>query len=182
MCTIPMHMAASAETPGSIPSGSAVAKEKNGSKPWVIISVLLLIAANVGFWFYRIKVQERTVPVMAAAQAPAQQQSESVALEPFVVNLAAGEGYLKVAMTLVVRSPEPASQTAQKSKRAPHEILGSAVVRDSILSTLSAQDAATLLTVEGKEALKKALKSALEAKAPGVDVTDVYFTEFLVER
>lgn len=187
MCIIPMHMAASAETPGSIPSGSAtpgstVGKQKNGRKPWIIIGALLLIAANVGFWFYRIKVQQRALPVMAATQSPAPEKSESVSLEPFIVNLAAGEGYLKVAMTLALRSPDPASQPGPKSKTVSHEVLESAVVRDTILSTLSSQDAGTLLTVEGKEALKKALKSALEAKAPGLDVSDVYFTEFLVER
>jgi flagellar protein FliL len=171
-----MHMAASAETPGSIPSGSAVGKQKNGSKPWVIVGALLLVGANVGFWFYRTKLQELVIPAIPAAQAPAPLQPESVPLEPFVVNLAAGEGYLKVAMTLAVRSP------AAKSKGSPHEVLESAVVRDTILSTLSAQDAGALLTIEGKEALKKTLKSALEAKAPGLDVSDVYFTEFLVER
>ncbi|HEY4047994.1 MAG TPA: flagellar basal body-associated FliL family protein [Acidobacteriaceae bacterium] len=170
-------MAASAETSGSITSGSAVGKRKNASRAWVIIGALLLIGANVGFWFYRTKVQEGAIPITAAAQASAQPQSESVPLEPFVVNLAAGESYLKVAMTLAVRS-----RTTPKSRNTPHEVLESAVVRDTILNTLSAQDAGTLLTVQGKEALKKALKSALNAKDPSSGVKDIYFTEFLVER
>lgn len=186
MCTIPMHMAASADTPSPISSGSATPgptarREKTGSKLWLTVGALLLIGANVGFWFYRIKTQERAVREMPALQASAQ-SSESVPLEPFVVNLAGGDGYLKVAITLVVGNGEPRSRQAPKLKNTSQQGLESALVRDTILNTLSAQDAGTLLTVQGKEALKKALKSALDAKDPGHAVTDVYFTEFLVER
>jgi flagellar basal body-associated protein FliL len=190
MCTIPGHMAATAENPGSTgsaspTSGLAVQQEKRSNKLWMVIGAMLLVGANAGFWFYRTKVQEhatRLAPSAMPATVQEQEPFKSVALQPFVVNLAGGDGYLKVAITLTVREAEHSNHPDPASKGASQEVLDSPAVRDVILSTLAAQDAGTLLTEEGKTALKRTLQADLNAKAPDFAFGNIYFTEFLVER
>lgn len=171
-------MSATAEISDSAGSSSAV-KARKDNRLWLITAAFLLIAANASFWFYRVKAQERAAQLRLATSVLEQVAPESIALEPFVVNLAGGEGYLKVALTIAVKRVASTNNTAPASAE---QTLKSAAVRDTILSTLSAQDAGALLTTDGKAAVKEALKSALEAKAPMLSVSDIYFTEFLIER
>jgi flagellar FliL protein len=53
--------------------------------------------------------------------------------------------------------------------------------RSAILELLAIQTAGTLATPEGKQALKKAIIERVSAIFPDAKVTDVYFSEFVVQ-
>jgi flagellar FliL protein len=55
-------------------------------------------------------------------------------------------------------------------------------VRDAILTVLTAGKAEALITPEGKAQLKKEVLAAVQQSVPDLDVREVYFTEFLVQR
>jgi flagellar basal body-associated protein FliL len=56
------------------------------------------------------------------------------------------------------------------------------VLRDTILSVVSAYTADDLLTPTGKSKLKQELLTTLRERVPAAHVVEVYFTEFLVQR
>jgi flagellar FliL protein len=57
-----------------------------------------------------------------------------------------------------------------------------ALVRDTILSILTATKPDDVMTAEGKKQLKQRLLDALQERAPELEVREVYFTEFLMQR
>ena len=57
-----------------------------------------------------------------------------------------------------------------------------ALIRDAILTVLSTWTSEALLTTEGKTKLKKGLVRALQKRVPELNVQEVYFNDFLVQR
>lgn len=100
-------------------------------------------------------------------------------LEGFTVNLADPEEthFLRVTMDLGVDHLPPGSSEEKSTAALP---VGR--VRDAILSVLTVCKADPLLTVEGKAQVKKNIVAALQKQVPELDVREVYFTEFLVQR
>jgi flagellar FliL protein len=99
-------------------------------------------------------------------------------LDPFVVNLADAESdrFLRVGIDLGLDG-EPG-----KHERPDQSAMTLARTRDTILSILTACDAATLVSPNGKTILKERLTAALRERAPEMGVREIYFTEFLVQR
>ena len=95
-------------------------------------------------------------------------------LETFVVNLngSGQRAYLRVGITLGLARP---------LSRNPGETMPLALVRDTILSVLAEAQSETLLGGEGKRQLKDQVLKALQERVPQIAVTNVYFTEFLVQ-
>ena len=79
--------------------------------------------------------------------------------------------YLRVGITLGLNRSLP-----RDLKNAPI-----ALARDTILSVLAAASPEQSLTSCGKEKLKSDLLKALQENTPSLGVTNVYFTEFLVQ-
>ena len=104
--------------------------------------------------------------------------TKNVVLEPMVVNLADGDGhsYLRLGVVLAESAGEKAKE---EGKPAPG---ADAAARDAVLSVLGKKHAAELLQPDGKDALKREMKAALDAQVPDAKVRAVYFTEFLVQR
>lgn len=99
-------------------------------------------------------------------------------LDPFVVNLADREEdrFLRVGIELgLERELDERGHPAQAA-------MSLARTRDTILSILTACDAETLVSPQGKAILKEQLAKALRERAPELGVREVYFTEFLVQR
>jgi len=99
-------------------------------------------------------------------------------LDPFVVNLADQEGdrFLRVGIDLgLEREQEEHGQPAQAA-------MSLARARDTILSILTASDAAALVSPAGKAILKDQLTKALREHTPELGVREIYFTEFLIQR
>lgn len=99
-------------------------------------------------------------------------------LDPeFVVNLPPGGpfGMLQVAIEVMTRTPGVVDTLQHNDP----------MIRHHILNLLEQQDAAVLLTVEGKESLQAAIHDLLnqqldELQAPG-DIKGVFFTQFVMQ-
>jgi flagellar basal body-associated protein FliL len=97
----------------------------------------------------------------------------SLHLETFVVNLADREqrSYLRVGIDLGLGRELPKAEAAPVAQ-----------VRDTILGVLGQCQAEELLTAPGKSKLKQDLLRALQERVPNLDVEEVYFNEFLIQR
>jgi flagellar basal body-associated protein FliL len=124
--------------------------------------------AGLGFWFWNSNQKIRS----AEASRDATVQS-TLHLETFVLNLADTDqkSYLRVGIDLGL------SREIQRDENPPI-----AQVRDTILAVLSEARADDLMTAAGKSKLKQDLLQALRERAPQLDVQEVYFTEFLIQR
>jgi flagellar basal body-associated protein FliL len=162
-------------------TASSLAPKKNNQSK-MLIGVLLLAVAGGGFWFYRTKMHPTSSATNASKAVAPSTTMEAITLEPFLANLSGGQGYVKVTITLSVRKPAEVTEAKAKAAAANAELLRSAIVRDAILTDLSTQTSQTLLTNEGKEALKTTLKQDLVKKVPGLDLDNLYFTDFLVQQ
>jgi flagellar basal body-associated protein FliL len=98
----------------------------------------------------------------------------SLHLETFVLNLADREqrSYLRVGIDLGL------GREFGKGENSPP--VGQ--VRDTILGVLAQSKLDDLLTATGKTQLKEDLLHALQQRVPGLEVREVYFTEFLIQR
>jgi flagellar FliL protein len=159
-------------------------KKKSNTLVIALVAVIVLGGAGFGAW--------RFLPKKGAAAAEEPEEATSkkhskkkravksvMHLESFVVNLnGEGEtGYLRIGIDLGLEEEEAGGEEAKKKGAGPTPI-----IRDTVLTVLAKSTSAELLTVEGKEKLKKDLLEALEERVPDVGVLEVYFTEFIVQR
>lgn len=102
---------------------------------------------------------------------------EYLAIEPFTVNLQPenGDQYLRVAFTLQVDGAEQAELIKANMAK----------VRSRVLLLLSGKKASEINTVEGKQQLAgeilAAVKEPFESHGDDQDVSDVLFTEFIIQ-
>jgi flagellar basal body-associated protein FliL len=149
----------------------------------LVAAVLFLLAgAAGGYWLGRAGIRFPGSSLVHASSKPHAEGSggavlQEIALDPFLVNLSGGRGYLKLAMTLDI-----SGDSAARSSNVTQSLARSALVRDAILQMLSDQNADALLTGEGRDALKQTLMAALKKAAPSLPLEEIYFTEFLVQR
>lgn len=99
-----------------------------------------------------------------------------LALEPFVVNLAdaGGTHFLRVSIRLLVDDRER-TEHIQKNEVVLTRL------RSAILELLTQQTAERLITPEGKEALKKAVATRAAPVLGDAKVSDVLFSDFVVQ-
>jgi len=95
-------------------------------------------------------------------------------LEPFVINLADSDqrSYLRVGVDLQIAGTMRTDQQPSATAR----------VRDTILGVLSQHDSNEIFRSDGKMRLKRELAGALQQRLPELQVQEVYFTEFLIQR
>jgi flagellar basal body-associated protein FliL len=150
-------------------------KSKWGRERWrpgVAIALLLPMAAGVA-WFLlhrsasHAKEKPKTDPTVRTV----------LALEPFLVNLADSEGdrFLRIGIELGL-----AGAPAEHNRSAAEMPI--ARTRDTILMILTTCEADALMTPAGKAKLKNDLTQALRQRIPELNLQEVYFTEFLVQR
>jgi flagellar protein FliL len=146
--------------------------------PFSIVALILVIGgAGVvgGIWYGRGRGQADETSPKVASKGP----SNFVHLDGFTVNLADREEnhFLRITMELAIdRMPPPVDRDK------PNSGLPMGRIRDSIMSVLTRGKADVLLTPEGKQQLKKDLLDALNRENPELDIREIYFTEFLVQR
>ncbi|MGC8499902.1 MAG: flagellar basal body-associated FliL family protein [Leptospirillia bacterium] len=165
--------------------GEGKQEEKKGSKKMIIIAaaVLLLLGGGGGFFFLHHKKG-------AAKKASGGEQHHQLTpkemekmikdhpiidLKPFVVNLSAPAGaapqYLKVKIALKL---DRAVTVKEIDYRMPE-------IQSAILILLGAQTADSIQTTGGKLSLKDAIRHRVNARLDSGKVTDVYFTEFVIQ-
>ena len=162
------------------PEGAAPAKSGSKSKLVLIAGVVVLLAGagGGGYWWW-----SHRAPADPKAEAKAKEEEKHdpadagvVSFEPFVANLAdeGGSRFLRASLKLVVAGAEAAKEVEES----PVEV---AQLQSAILETLTVQTAEHLVTPEGKAALKKQVIAKANHILHGTKVTDVLFTEFVVQ-
>ena len=134
-----------------------------------VFSALVVVVLGAGVWFW--STYRAGSAISAGAGHPVK---GSLHLETFVLNLAdSGQrSYLRVGVDLGL------GREMGRGENAPP--VGE--VRDTILGVLAESRVDELLTAAGKAKLKEDLLHALQERLPGLEVEEVYFTEFLIQR
>jgi flagellar FliL protein len=162
---------------------AAPAKGKSRLKLLLMMVAVVVLLATGGagaFWW-----MSRGTPAAAAAPGahpePAHEETgTAVSLPTFTVNLADKDSsrYLRTTLALVLPDADAAEEFTNPEHMGGNVKLMKA--RSAILELLSTQTADQLGSAEGKEALKKAIAQRA-SKAFGTKVTDVLFSEFVVQ-
>jgi flagellar FliL protein len=157
-------------TPAAETATAKAAAPKGKSKLKLIIIALVVVGLGVGGGVYAMRRPS------ASTQAEKSTSRGLVTFDPFVVNLSdpGGSRFIRVTLSLVVDDEKVASKitdTPVSMKEA----------RSSILELLAEQNSAALVTADGKQSLKKAIIERVSAIFPDAKVTDVYFSEFVVQ-
>ncbi len=147
-----------------------VLEKPKSTKLLIILILVIVLAGGVGagayFYFFR-----------AAGDNVEAKRQESVPiyheLDTFMVNLAdqGGKRFLKATIRLKVNS----SQVGEECKVRGFE------VRDIVLTLLTSKESEDVIKPEDKLVLKKQIMEAVNRVLEKGHVTDVYFTEFLVQ-
>lgn len=142
-------------------------KASSKSRRWATLLALAVVLLAVGAWLLS---QQRSGD---GSSGDGSQVKSSVHLETFVVNLSDHDqrSYLRVGIDLGL------GRQLGKGESAPL-----ALVRDTILGVLAQCRTDELLTPQGKAKLKQDLLRALQEKAPALEVQEIYFNEFLIQR
>ncbi len=155
------------EQPAPAPAPTASKSSRLG----VTLAVVIAAAAAAGaFWWGR-----------HGAAAPPTAEAKSgdrgiVSFEPFVVNLAdpGASRFLRVTVQLVV----PNAEAAERVQKTPVLLMQA---RSAILELLTLQTSTTLVTPDGKTALKKEIAGRVDAAIGELKVVDVLFSDFVIQ-
>ena len=136
--------------------------------------ILVLVAAGAAI---ALRARGAAVPADASADAhKASGPAGLLSLDPFVVNLAdqGASRFLRVSIRLIVGSPEHAERLQKNDVTLMR-------VRSAILDLLTEQTADRLVTADGKTALRQAIAARVEPVLDDTKVTDVLFSDFVVQ-
>lgn len=149
--------------------------KKGGSKTLIliIVAVVVLGGGGGGAWWWMHRGGDG---VKAAPKEPPLESRGLLKFEPFMVNLAdeGGARFLKANIGLVLED----ESTAKKIEESPVVV---SRLRSDILELLTEQTAGPLVTPEGKDELKKAIKERTAESLENKKVIDVLFSEFVVQ-
>lgn len=144
-----------------------------------VVGVLILGMMGAGFFVIWTKVANMN-PGAATAEASVQEEEEpadtigvTYPLDTFIVNLAeeGGNRYLRVTLELELSEETLKTEVEQRLPQ----------VRDAMLMILPTKKVAELGTVEGKTTLRHEVIDRLNGMLTGGEVTNIYFTEFVIQ-
>lgn len=154
-------------------------EKKGGKLKWIIALLILLLLAGGGaaYWFVfgpgaasrnAADEQNGALPASRSESLP-----EIVTLEPFVVNLAdpLGRRFLRMTLDVEVVNSTAVADVERFNSR----------IRDAIILLLAGKSFADLAKIEGKIILKNEIVERLNQIMGGGRVSNVYFTEFVVQ-
>ncbi len=155
------------------------AKPASNKKMIIIIAVvgLLLIAASVGVTVMMLGGGDEKAAEEAVAEEPAVPETHYLAVDKMVVTFSQGGGakFLQVEMQLMAHDPAVLEVVKEHMP----------VVKNDLLVLLAGQDSAPLRSLEGKEALRAEILTAVQkivkenADLDGPQA--VYFTNFVMQ-
>lgn len=150
---------------------AAKKKKKLGLLLAIVVGVLVAGGGAGAYWY------TRPVPETDAKEVEHEAEPGGVVtFEPFVVNLADREGtrFLRIGVQLVVEGTEAAEEVEKD------QVL-KVRLRSKVLELLAEQTSDHLVTAEGKAALKSAIAERASAIITPRKVSDVLFTDFIVQ-
>ena len=155
------------------PAAAPPAPKRARPKFLIVACVLLIVLGAGGGVAYWMMPQSTTA---AHAQAQPHTNDGIISFEPFVANLAdAGSArYLRINVRLIVDGVDDAERI-QKS-----EVLLMRL-RSGVLELLGEQTADEIVTPKGKTALKQAIAARAAATVQPTKVSDVLFSDFVVQ-
>jgi flagellar FliL protein len=146
----------------------------------MVIAVMLVLTVGLAAGFFMMwgKLSNMNSTANAAVNAQTDEYQTAqlgplFSLETFIVNLADVERsrYLRVTMDLELAQ---SSDTNKVNERLPQ-------VRDRILMILPSKTFEDVASVEGKSALRDEIIGKLNSLFPRAVVTNIFFTEFVVQ-
>lgn len=143
----------------------------------LIIAVVLLAGGGGAYWWMRQQAvaAAASTGAEAAPETPAEKPGSLLPLQTFTVNLAdpGVSRFLRVTVQLVVSGADSAAALEQ-------DPLALTRIRSEVLELLTTQRSETLVTPDGKTALKKDIASRVSTTV-GHEITDVLFSDFVVQ-
>lgn len=158
-------------------------QKKSGKMKWVILAVVLLLLVGGGaaaYWFLMgpgAAPDDATHEQAEAGVGPSTPKAEFipeiVTLETFIVNLAdpLGRRFLRMTLDVEVVNRDAVAAVQGSTSR----------IRDAIILLLAGKSFADLASMEGKITLKNEIVERLNQIVGGGRVSNVYFTEFVVQ-
>lgn len=164
-------------------AAASVPEEKKGSKTVIlVVVVVLLLLGGGGYVLMSRRALANAKNSDKAEKAPAPKAdavpAAVIPLESFVVNLADPDhsSFLRIGITVAL------SKALPKGPENPAESPLVPQIRDTILGVLNAWQSSALLAPDGKTKLKAQLLAALQKRLPDLGISDLYFTDFLIQQ
>jgi flagellar protein FliL len=184
--------------PGSTAKANAETKQKIESKPivenkaadsdtrqgksrklWILIGamVFVLVAAGAALMALPFTKGARTAlwtKVMGKATHKKEEVKATLALEPFLVNLADRDEVRFVKTTFQLGLAEEPKEEIKSGAAI-------AAIRDSVISLLTSKKSEQILTPEGKDTLRQEIRARVNSISPKTKVLEVYIVDFVVQ-
>ena len=161
------------------PQSTTPAAAESPKRPWITrttiaiaVTAVLVVAGGV-FWWSRSPAAHAEPEVGAAAPVTSR---GLLKFDPFVVNLSDGIGsrFLRTSLQLIVEPADAATAAGAN----PVLMLQ---LRSALLELLAQQTADVLVTPAGKSSVKAAIVSRAQVLIGDGKITDVLFSEFVVQ-
>jgi len=149
-------------------------KSRRWALPLLVLATILGAAVGTGLWS---RSRHRSI-AKQDPQTPQEEVRAVMHLESFTVNLTDKDtsSFLRVGIDLGLASEIQGGKEGERAARL------TPLLRDTLLTVLSAWGSQDLLAADGKTRLKAQLLKALQDRVPEIGVKEVYFNDFLVQR
>ena len=156
-------------------AAAAVGAKKAGGKYKMFMIGGVVLALAGGGYYYKTQAAAHEEEAPAAKEVSPKERG-LVSFDPFVANLAdeGGQRFVRVTVQLVVADALQATEMTEIPVMAMQ-------ARAIILELLSMQLADTLVTPEGKVALRQAIAERVAEALHEIEVVDVLFSDFVVQ-
>ena len=155
-------------------------KKKGKGKLFIILGAVLVVLGGGGaaayFTILKPAPAEGAAAATAAVEHAKPEANGIIAFEPFVVNLAdtGGRRFLRINVRLLVPEEEEAKHIEESKVKIER-------LRASILELLTAQTSEQVTSIDGKAALKHAIVEHAKPILEPIEVSDVLFSDFVVQ-
>lgn len=139
----------------------------------LLIATVAVVAIATGLifsGFIRSRVNSES---KGSSKKAAKKAGTFVSMGDSTVNLAGGQSFLQISVTLELDGEDTEIKTQVKKKKPQ--------IQDTVITVVSSKTAEELLTPEGKDKLKKEIKDKIESLVGTKKLTGVYFTTFIMQ-
>ncbi len=152
-----------------------MAKEGEKKKPKKLIIIIVTLCVMLGAGGTAVAFAASGGSLTAIAAKFETKKDYVISMKDFVVNLSTGDmsknSYLKTQISLVYNNKKKTAMLTEKTSQ----------IRDVIIRDLMACSSEQLLATGGMDKVKEKLKSDINAALGEDVVTEIYFTDFLIQ-